>query len=126
MQKLKRKPEDIAVGDLVRIKRRKKVFDKGYEILWSLKKYKVINIQGLNYTLENGKEYRSASLQKVVPEEDELFEDKKEPKDIVKMAKKKRKTELELRREGIEEKHVEKRKRTRAPSEALIERVART
>ena len=48
----------IKVGDIVRILRKKSVFNKGYEINYTLSTYKVVSINGFMITLDNGKQYK--------------------------------------------------------------------
>jgi transposase InsO family protein len=61
----KRPVQKFRVGDHVRVKRKKKTFDRGYEIVWSLTVYVIKKIEGQNYLLNDGKKYRAHMLQKV-------------------------------------------------------------
>jgi len=53
------------VGDKVRIKLIKGVFEKSYTRTYSKEVHTITSIQGNNYTLDNGQTYRANRLQKV-------------------------------------------------------------
>lgn len=55
----------LKIGDYVRIKQLSQIFDKGYEIKFSVKIHQIIDKQGSHFTLENGDSYRGDRLQKV-------------------------------------------------------------
>ena len=53
------------VGDNVRTKLKKAIFEKGYSRIWSVSTHKIISIQGINATLDNDNMYKMNDLQKV-------------------------------------------------------------
>lgn len=77
----KREPK-FAVGDTVRVLKRKMTFDRGYETKWSIQRFTIEAIDGLYYVLSNGKRYREHQLTKVKPAMEEkkvaVEEEKKE------------------------------------------------
>lgn len=55
----------LKVGDDVRTKLKKNIHSKGYERNWSIRTYKIKEIEGNRYTLSNDQVYKSDDLQKV-------------------------------------------------------------
>eukprot|EP00732_Lithocolla_globosa_P003257 Lithocolla_globosa_v1_NODE_2520_length_1965_cov_146.627225.p2 type:complete len:121 gc:universal NODE_2520_length_1965_cov_146.627225:912-550(-) len=92
--------DDLNIDDYVRVKLDKKTFERSFEIKWNREVFQIVDKQGLNYTLDNGKRYRSSSLQKVPTKESNT------QTDLVKKATKDRKVELELKREDIDQSNV--------------------
>ena len=56
-----------AVDDSVRILKRKQKFDRGYDVRYSIKVFKIDKIEGFYYVLDDGRKFREGSLQKVMP-----------------------------------------------------------
>ena len=56
---------DFKLGDTVRKKLSKKVFDKGYERKWTIKTYTIINENNGLYELNDGSIVRGDDMQKV-------------------------------------------------------------
>ncbi len=69
---------NFKVGDYVRIRLLKSIFDKGYERTYSKKTYQIKNIVGQSYILNNNSSRRGYDLQKVDKED---LEDKKDQLD---------------------------------------------
>jgi hypothetical protein len=67
-----KKPDKFAVGDTVRILKKKGIFGKGYSIRYSLDTFTIKKIEGKNYILSNGKSKREHDLQKVPPKSEEV------------------------------------------------------
>src|ERR1700733_12163692 len=65
LNKLNPKIHKLKVGDYVRVKLKKKTFDKGYLRNWSKEIHQVTEIIGNGYILNNGEKYRINNLQKV-------------------------------------------------------------
>ena len=63
----KTKSNDITVGTWVRVLNLKGVFDKGYHVKYSLTPHKVVEINGLNYILDNGKIFLCYKLVDLLP-----------------------------------------------------------
>ncbi len=61
----------LKVGDIVRTRLKKTVFDKGYERTWSKKTFIITSISGYNYVLDNGETKRESDLQKVNKEDND-------------------------------------------------------
>ncbi|MDR3411568.1 MAG: hypothetical protein P4L87_11600, partial [Formivibrio sp.] len=112
-----RKPSKFKIGDHVRVLKQKAVFDRGYEIRYSLATYTIEKIEGKNYILSNRKAVREHQLQKVVPKSQEVpvivegkasdvpesSADLEEKRDVAREAKFEHQTEQILKhREGIE------------------------
>jgi transposase InsO family protein len=95
----KKNKNGIAVGDWVRVLKLRGVFDKQYNVKFSLTTYQVVDIKGLNYFLDNGKFYRAARLLKVPPPEEEASAP---VRDVGKEARRERKRELILQQEGVD------------------------
>ena len=51
--------------DHVRVLKRKQIFDRGYQVKYSLIVYTIEKIDGLWYVLNNGKQYREGDLQRI-------------------------------------------------------------
>ena len=101
------KKRSLRVGDWVRVAKLKGVFDKGYNVNFSLTAHQVVEIKGLNYVLDNGKFYRAARLLKIpAPEESP-------GRDVGKEARRERKRDLILQAEGIDPDHVPLRRSAR-------------
>jgi hypothetical protein len=88
---------DLRIGDYVRVLKRKKLFDKGYEVRYSAEVHTIVSHAGIWYTLSNGQKRREGELQKVSkPKQDEV------PKaDVAKADKRVRRTEVLLKSDGI-------------------------
>ena len=122
LKKSKRSKGSIAVGDYVRVLKLKGVFDKGYNVKFSLGTHKVVEIKGLNYILDNGRFYRAARLQKVPPP----GEEEAEPvRDVGQEARRVRRAEVILQADGVDPVANPERRRTsrlRAPSNYVVDR----
>lgn len=96
---------DIKIGDKVRVYIKGK-FDKGTDPLFSDEVYTVAEVKGKKITLNNGDVKKRSSLL-IVPSDTKIS-----GKNIIKDAKEKRKSEVTLQKEGVEEKNIiaEKRK----------------
>jgi hypothetical protein len=92
---IRKKIDNIKVGDSVRIKIKKGTFDKGYEITFSKEVYKVEEINGLKIKLNNSREYLLTNVMKVP--KSSLSLENKEKSGLDKASRIKRK----LQREGI-------------------------
>lgn len=55
----------LEVGDHVRVLKRKQIFDRGYQIRYSVTVYTINEIDGNYYILNNDKRYRERDLQKI-------------------------------------------------------------
>jgi hypothetical protein len=110
-----KKSKKLAIGDYVRVLKLKTAFQKGYHVKYSMTTYKIVDIVGLHYILDNGKAYRASRLLKV-PESDI------EPaKDVAKKARFDRRTKNLLKAEGIEQQNVVRRStRERKPTHQLV------
>lgn len=95
----KKNPKAIKVGDWVRIAKLKGVFDKGYHVKFSLVPHQVVEIKGLNYTLDNGKFYRAGRLLKVTPPEEEA---PTPVRDVARESRRERKKVMILQAEGVD------------------------
>lgn len=95
---------DIKVGDKVRVYIKGK-FDKGTDPLFSDEVYIVVEVHGKKITLNNGVVKKRSSLL-IVPSDTKVS-----GKNVIKDAKEKRKTEVALIKEGVEEKNVVNEKR---------------
>ncbi len=105
---------NLQIGDNVRVRNTRKVFDKGYEIKWSLKTYKIIAINGVNFMLDNGKQYRAHLLQKVTSSDP--IEVQHKIRNVAKKAHKQNRVEQILKhKEGVEEGNVTRTLRSRKP-----------
>lgn len=86
LNKIKHKPKyNFNIDDIVRIKLKKSIFDKGYERIWSKNTFKISKIVGQNYILNDGTIKRGIELQKVNNEDidnskDQLDKDKSHAK----------------------------------------------
>jgi len=111
----KRKPSELAVGDHVRVSKRKEVFGRGYSVRYSIEVFKIEKIEDHWFILNNGKRYREGSLQKV----DAPIE-KEEVKDVAKEAKFEHQTEQILKhKEGVSQLNRREGLRERAPQSQL-------
>jgi hypothetical protein len=52
----------IDIGDSVRVRKKKTVFDKGYEVTYSTKIYQVVEIKNNKATLDDNKDYKLTDL----------------------------------------------------------------
>jgi len=104
----------LQVGDIVRIKRKKGVFDKGYLRNWSDTTHMVIEVEKANYKLDNCETYRSGMLQQVTQH------DKEQAKDQVKAAHKENKIERELSKEDIKEANIAKKPKRERNSRSIM------
>jgi hypothetical protein len=98
MEKQKKKRSasaQLKVGDYVRTLKLKRAFQKGYHVKWSLTVHQIVEIRGLNYILDNGKQYRIDMLQKVPKPETEV-------KDVAKKARFDYRTKTILKSEGVD------------------------
>lgn len=110
-----KKMKKFAIGDYVRVLRSKSVFQRGYEVKYSLTVHKIEEIHGLNYVLENGKYYRADRLMKVpAPEATPVA-------DVGRKAKYEHRTKTLLKSDGIDERDVPIRRsaRERKPESQL-------
>jgi hypothetical protein len=87
----------IEIGDTVRTKLKKNVFDKGYEQKWSKSTFKVKDIVGNNYILDNDNTYSGDKIQ-VIPEHTETIQRKV---DVVKQEKTHGKIVKRLKKTGL-------------------------
>jgi hypothetical protein len=92
---IKKKLNNIKVGDSVRTKIKKGTFDKGYEITFSKEVFKVEEINGTKLKLNNNKEYSLSDVMKV-PKSALSLENKEKNK-----LDKENKVKRKLQREGI-------------------------
>jgi hypothetical protein len=123
-----RKVSNIIVGSHVRVIKRKELFDRGYQVRWSIPIYTVdeIDSDGTWYTLSNGKKYRLHQLQEVKAPKTKAasdLEERKEPeiKDVQRKARFDAKTENILKfKEGVSESNRREGLRERAPSSQLV------
>lgn len=60
-----KRPTGLAVGNRVRVLKKKQIFDRGYEVRFSVTVYTIEKIDGNYYILSNGKQYRERDLQKI-------------------------------------------------------------
>lgn len=107
---------DIKVGDKVRI-HIKGMFDKGTDPIYSDEVYTVKEVRGKKITLDNGIVKKRSSLL-IVPHDTKSSE-----KNVIKAAKKERKKEVTLKKEGVEEGNIVRSKRERKPNERYKEYV---
>jgi transposase InsO family protein len=77
-----RSVQKFKVGDHVRVKRKKRTFDRGYEIVWSLTVYTIQKIEGQNYLLSDGKKYRAHMLQRVSKSPEKAQQIAEKPKQV--------------------------------------------
>jgi len=121
-----KKVSNIVVGSHVRILKRKLLFDRGYQVRWSIAIYIVeaIDKEKIWFTLSNGKKYRAFQLQKVNPPKTEAASDLEEPvsevKDVQREARFSHRTERLLGTEGIQQNNKREGLRERAPSSQLV------
>jgi len=98
LEKVEKKSKGkIKVGDWVRVLKLKHIFDKGYNVKYSLTPHQVVEIKGLNYVLDNDQFYRAARLLKVPPPKEEAV-----VRDVGKEARRERKRDLILQQEGVD------------------------
>ena len=96
-------PRDLEVGDSVRIKIKKKVFDKGDIETYSREVYKIEKYEDVKYVLDDGNSYPARKLIQVDDDiefddiEPELFEEEK----IYLKEKKEREIKKKLKQDGI-------------------------
>ncbi|MDR3573583.1 MAG: hypothetical protein P4L50_06970 [Anaerolineaceae bacterium] len=129
-----KKPSKFKIGDHVRVLKQKAVFDRGYEIRYSLATYTIEKIEGKNYRLSNGKAVREHQLQKVVPKSQEVpvivegkasdvpesSADLEEKKDVAREAKFEHQTEQILKhKEGVSQSNRRESRRERMPASQL-------
>jgi transposase InsO family protein len=110
MNKKRGKSKVLAVGDYVRILKIKGVFDKGYHVKYSLGVHRIVSINGLNYTLDNGKFYRVDRLRKVPKPDEEAVVD------VARAGRKAHRTEVLLKTDGIVQSNRRSGLRERAPA----------
>jgi hypothetical protein len=110
------------------------VFGKGYDIRYSIERFKIDKIEGKYYILSNGKSYREHELQKVVPKADEPpvivegkaseieeIEQKDKVKDVTAAAKFEHRTEQILKhKEGVAQSNRREGLRERKPESQLV------
>lgn len=72
----KKKPSKLVVGSWVRVKKSKATFDRGYHVKYSVKVFRITEIEKGWFVLDNGKKYREDNLQAVKPPN--LVEERKE------------------------------------------------
>jgi hypothetical protein len=104
------KPE-FQVGDMVRIKIKKSIFDKGDELRYSTEVFKIIKIEKGRFLLNDEKLYTAKKLKKVndsmenpVEEEDE--EEENEEEQIHNQTQKRRRVNRKLKQVGISEDNI--------------------
>jgi transposase InsO family protein len=124
-----KKPSKFEIGDTVRVLKQKTVFGRGYEIRYSIERFKIEKIEGKNYVLSNGKSFREHELQKVLPQKEEVpvivegkaseieaIEEKPEKKDVAAAAKFEHRTEQILKhKEGVAQSNRREGLRERKP-----------
>jgi len=118
-KRYERKEKTFDVGDHVRVLKNKETFDRGYHVKYSLTVYQVVSVNGLYYTLDNGKSYRADRLLKV-PAPDVQQPPKEDP---AKKARFDRRTDVLLHTDGIDTKNVPLRRsaRERRPTGLLVD-----
>ncbi len=115
VNKLDQQPQQpqLKVGDIVRIKLKKPLFEKGYTRRYSNLTHKILEKRGDHYLIGPDQYYRINDLQ-LVP-----IEDVDEKPDKVKQAHRQRKIETELKADGIEETNLRRGLRERRPRHQL-------
>ena len=118
-KRYERKEKTFDVGDHVRVLKNKETFDRGYHVKYSLTVYQIASVNGLYYTLDNGKSYRADRLLKV-PAPDVQQPPKEDP---AKKARFDRRTDVLLHTDGIDTKNVPLRRsaRERRPTGLLVD-----
>ncbi len=129
------KPSQFAIGDSVRVLKKKSVFGKGYETRYSIDQFTIDKIESKNYILSNGKSYRDHQLQKVLPKKDqvpvfvegkasEIEANEKKPaptKDVAAAAKFEHRTDQILKhKEGVAQSNITRQLRERKPESQLV------
>jgi ribosomal protein L21E len=112
--------DKFKIGDNVKIKIKKSVFDKGDIKLFSNESYKIVERDGRKILLSNGKYYSSRTLKKVsniVNYTPPIFNDKEEI-EFNKMRKQIDKTKT-LKKEGLKEENIIENKRIRKPKNII-------
>jgi len=103
--------------------KRKEVFDRGYEVRYSVKIFKIEKVEGNYYILDDGRKFREGSLQKVKPPAENKKEEEKpieEIKDVAKDAKFEHQTEQILKhKEGVSQVNRREGLRERKPENQL-------
>ena len=118
-----KRPSGLYVGDHVRVMKRKEVFDRGYEVRYSVKIFKIEKVEGNYYILDDGRRFREGALQKVKPPAENKKEEEKpveEIKDVAKEAKFEHRTDQILKhKEGVSQLNRREGLRERAPQSQL-------
>lgn len=96
----KKGKQGIEIGDWVRVLKLRGVFDKQYNVKFSLTVHQVVDRKGLNYILDNGKFYRAARLLKVPPPEEEVSAPA--VRDVGKEARRERRRDMILQQDGVD------------------------
>jgi hypothetical protein len=92
----KDEPKDkLKIGDFVRIKLKKNIFNKGYEQTYSNKTYEIVDKIGHTYTLDDGTEKREFDLQMVKQKENISKPKLEQNKKLMKFVRKQKKFAIE-------------------------------
>ena len=96
-----KKHKTFEIGDHVRILKRKRVFDRGYEVRYSIAVFQIVKQEGLWYVLNDGRKFREGSLQKIKAP---IATDQPEIKDVAKESKQAHRVDqLLTHKEGIQQ-----------------------
>lgn len=104
----------LKIGDIVRVKLKKSVFEKGYTRRYSINTHKIINKKGENYFISATEYYRYNDLQLVPIEDVEIRVDE------VKKAHRENKIAMDLQTDGIEEINTRRGLRERQPTNRVV------
>ena len=113
----KEQRKEFKIGDTVRVMIEKSKVSKGYDPNYSHEVFLIDKVEGNYYTLSNGKKYRAYKLLKVHEKTQ-----RKEKKDVQKVARKEHKRTFLLRREDIQEERVQRRRREWKPTREYLEK----
>jgi hypothetical protein len=102
---IKESTHKFAVGQLVRYKLKKTVFDKGYKKIWSTDYFTIESINGVNAVLSNGQSYKLSNLQ-IISKPDEIVNEIEKPVDEIHRVEKIHKTKKYLQKEGVDETNI--------------------
>jgi hypothetical protein len=109
----KKEKEKIKVGDSVRIKKSKNLFEKGYEITYSKEIYTVEKIENTSAILNNGNKYKISDLL-IVPKNSLEYSNTEKEK-----VEKENKIEKKIKQVGLSENDIVKEKRVRKKKEVF-------
>lgn len=130
LKETKQSTHKFAVGQYVRYKLKKAIFDKGYLRIWSSEVFQIKEIKGVNAVLNNDKTYKLSNLQIVEKPDEPLDEEKKnEEEDEVQIPREDEVRKVEnvarekryLRKEGVNPENI-----IEDPNDHLFKRTTRS